>query len=224
MDLRLAEEIRWVVGCLSGGLSFLHWKEVFRRQLVNGFCRFVGSEPKYEMYEEAFVHTKDDKWDKIYPLHEQEELRLVKKDYVLKMKKLKALSVNATLYDLISQNKDRIISEYASRLLAPVNNNRIGEYLRSFAIRNIPFIDIFASLDACFILYDENRRPRGSDQIDLLMTSTVLPYIDIFATDRYIKNNVTVKLHFDKKYDVKAFSGRVDDVKKLIRMLCSMLA
>ncbi len=221
VDLKLAEEIRWVVGYLSEGFSFLHWKEVLRRQFVNGFYRFIGMKEKYEGYYEALVHTNH-RWDEIYPSGEQKELKETKRSYVVEMERLKSTSTNSTLYDLVSRNKDTIVNKYAGELLKGLEDSRVASYLNSFAIRNAPFVDIFASLDACFVLYDGNRRPRGSDQIDLLMTATVLPYVDIFATDRYIKNNIVIKLHFDRKYNVEVYSGKVDDVKGLIRRLCSM--
>jgi hypothetical protein len=96
--------------------------------------------------------------------------------------------------------------------------SRIGEFLRSDHMAQVPFIDIHSSLVAGIVVHSQERNVQGSDLEDVLAISTVLPYADILTTDRYMKDLVC-RLHLDDQYEAKVFSASEPDVDAL----CSLV-
>lgn len=87
-------------------------------------------------------------------------------------------------------------------------------FLKSPQMHAVPFIDVYSSLRAGMVLWFQDRRPKGSDLEDLLIAAMVLPYSDVFATDRYVKD-LAQRLKLDKQYNVSVFGGRKADVLAL---------
>lgn len=80
---------------------------------------------------------------------------------------------------------------------------------------NIPFIDIFCSLNAAYNFYHHRRKPHGSDLPDYAILATVIPYCDVVTTDKFMKELLVNILHFDKKYECQIFSASEEDRQAL---------
>ncbi len=79
--------------------------------------------------------------------------------------------------------------------------------------RRLPFVRLLARLVA-FRSLDAGRGARPSDLTDLLMAATVGPYVDVLATDRYLRETLQ-----RTGYDRWAFSGRRGEVLRLAELL-----
>ena len=84
-------------------------------------------------------------------------------------------------------------------------------FLKSDALLNIPFIDIFCSVATALIKYYPRRKPQRGDFHDWAILATVLPYCDIVTTDSFMKEIIVNILHFDDKYKAKIFSATKAD-------------
>lgn len=77
----------------------------------------------------------------------------------------------------------------------------------------LPFVRVLSHLLTWRSLNPE-RSPSSSDLADLVIAATVLPYVDIFATDRFVREAIVRKnLH------PATFSGRVSDALRLLDTL-----
>lgn len=84
-------------------------------------------------------------------------------------------------------------------------------FFSSDELFNIPFIDVFCSLNAAQVAYHPNRIPRGSDLDDITILATVIPYCDVVTTDKFMKELLVNTLHFHKKYKCQIFSASLED-------------
>ena len=72
---------------------------------------------------------------------------------------------------------------------------------------NCPFLDIFASLTAADIFFYPDNKPTSSLLADFEILSSVIPYVDILATDGYMLQLFS-NGRFAECYGVQAFSVR----------------
>jgi hypothetical protein len=81
----------------------------------------------------------------------------------------------------------------------------------------LPFVLTLAQLLA-FRSLNTQRQPRSSDLADLLIAASIRPYVDIFATDRFVREA------FDRLGQGQGvYSGRHPDVQRLREDLRSLL-
>lgn len=77
----------------------------------------------------------------------------------------------------------------------------------------LPFLDILARIMA-FRSLNHERDPRSSDLADMLIAATTTPYVDILATDRFVRETL------DRTgCGQHVYSGRYPDVYRLLRDL-----
>jgi len=98
-----------------------------------------------------------------------------------------------------------------SRTLRRAVCERLG--LGARAAPRLPFVQLLARL-AAFRSLDAQRWPRPSDLTDLVMAATVGPYVDVLATDRYLRETLR-----RVGYDRWAFSGRRGEVLRFAELL-----
>lgn len=77
----------------------------------------------------------------------------------------------------------------------------------------LPFFRLLGRLVA-FRSLDAERAPRASDAVDLVMAATIAPYVDVLATDRYVR-----ELLLRVGHRGRVFSGRRPDVERLAAAL-----
>ena len=75
--------------------------------------------------------------------------------------------------------------------------------------RALPFVQLLVRMVA-FRSLDRDRDPRPSDLTDLIMAATVGPYVDVLATDRYLRETLQ-----RVGYRTPVFSGRRHEVLRL---------
>jgi hypothetical protein len=85
--------------------------------------------------------------------------------------------------------------------------------LRHEQALTLPFARMLVRLVA-FRSLDEDRDPRPSDLIDLVMAATVGPYVDVLATDRYLRETLQ-----RTGYRTPVFSGRRHEVLRLAALI-----
>jgi len=91
------------------------------------------------------------------------------------------------------------------------------DFFTSARFTAVPFADIYSSLRAALVL-DRERRTKGSDLNDVSIAATVLPYVDVFATDGHIKQLIQV-LGLNRRYNVRVFGSRKADVLALTSLV-----
>ncbi|MBI2288239.1 MAG: hypothetical protein HYY41_00945 [Chloroflexi bacterium] len=105
----------------------------------------------------------------------------------------------------------------------PKDYDMVNSFVRSKELLDSPFIDINASIQAVIAeRFIQGRKPKKGDFYDVPILSSILPYCDIVTTDRFMKEVLINKLHFDKKYKTRIFSATESDrldFQELIRQL-----
>jgi len=79
--------------------------------------------------------------------------------------------------------------------------------------RALPFARLLVRMVA-FRSLDSDRDPRPSDLTDLIMAATIGPYVDVLATDRYLRETLQ-----RVGYRTPVFSGRRHEVLRLAALL-----
>jgi hypothetical protein len=92
-------------------------------------------------------------------------------------------------------------------------------FFASTQLLNCPYIHMWASLVAADIFFHQEKKPTTSLFMDFEIISSVLPYIDILATDRYISELVRDAKLTDR-FTVHIFTVRergalIEELKKL---------
>ncbi len=114
------------------------------------------------------------------------------------------------LQDLLEQPLQGGFFQRCQRLRELVGD-RLG--LEAEGVRALPFGQLLVRLTA-FRSLDRERDARPSDLVDLLMASTVGPYVDVLATDRYLRETLQ-----RVGYRRPVFSGRRPEVLRFARAL-----
>jgi len=139
-------------------------------------------------------------------------IRQLKEDSALSQ--LRALEKYNELLDLVNRLQEIGIN---------TDNSEVMNFMESEELLNIPFVDIYGSIWAAIgEYYRQRRKVQRGDLYDAPILATVLPYCDIITTDRFMKQILVDRLHFDKKYKCKIFSaGKTDRqaFQKLIKEL-----
>lgn len=105
------------------------------------------------------------------------------------------------------------------------DNKILMDFAYSKELFNIHYVNIYGSIWAAIAeYYREGREPQRGDFYDVPILSLVLPYCDIVTTDKFMKEILINKLHFDKEYSTRIFSATKKDkleFQNLIRELLS---
>jgi hypothetical protein len=106
-----------------------------------------------------------------------------------------------------------------------VDNKNLQKFLFSNELFDIPFVDISSSIWAVIAeLSIHGRKSQIGDFYDVPILSVALPYCNIITTDKFMKEILINKLHFNDKYNVRIFSAIETDTlefQKLVRELTS---
>lgn len=146
-------------------------------------------------------------------------IRKLKEDSALSQ--LRTLKKYNELLDLVNRLREIGIN---------TDNSEVMNFMESEELLNIPFVDIYGSIWAAIgEYYRQRRKVQRGDLYDAPILATVLPYCDIITTDRFMKQILVDRPHFngnylplDKKYKCKIFSaGKTDRqaFQKLIKEL-----
>ena len=158
------------------------------------------------------------------------------RDYLARM--VGALGASCTA-PAVSQMSDSELLEYLNTVLPPPGFRLAAEYAaltgrsdpfpgerywRFFESRDfdaIPYYDIFCSLEAGFLFYKPQRKPKASDPYDMAALASVLPYVDIVTTDSAMKD-MLLQLKLHEKYRVEVYSARRKEVEALSQRLARL--
>lgn len=92
------------------------------------------------------------------------------------------------------------------------DNKILMDFAYSKELFNIPYVNIYSSTWAAIAeYYRQGREPQQGDFHDAAILSLVLPYCDIVATDKFMKEILIKKLQFNKEYDTHIFSATKKD-------------
>jgi len=117
--------------------------------------------------------------------------------------------IDQIIFQLIKKHK---ITQTETRQL--INELKINGF------NNIPTLDISTSLSA--LISVQNKNETVNDQVDIMRITSGLPISDILLTDATRKREIE-ELELDKKYNTKIFSGKKDDLEKLIHELDNIM-
>lgn len=105
----------------------------------------------------------------------------------------------------------------------PKDDDIVNNFARSKELLNSPFVDINASIQAVIAeRFIQGRKPGKGDFYDVPLLAAALPYCDIIATEKFMKEVLVNILLFDDKYRAKIFSASKTDrlaFQKLVRTL-----
>jgi hypothetical protein len=114
------------------------------------------------------------------------------------------------LHDLLEEPLSGGLFDRCQRLRAALAD-RLG--IPPSQARTLPFVRLLVRMVA-FRSLDRARGPRPSDLIDLIMAATVGPYVDVLATDRYLRETLQ-----RVGYRTPVFSGRRHEVLRLAALV-----
>lgn len=110
-----------------------------------------------------------------------------------------------------SRNWHRLIERLTRLERIGIRRHNMTDFVNSGDLLNVPFIDVFCSIDTAIVQHYKDRKPEGGDLFDAAILSTVLPYCDVVTTDRFMKDVLVNRLGFDDKYKCEVFSARQQD-------------
>ena len=87
----------------------------------------------------------------------------------------------------------------------------IGHFLSSSYFMDTPYLSIRAKLMATDIVDQGSRKPEGSLLADFDMAATVVPYVDVFATENYLAELLR-KTGVAKDYGCSVYTMRKKDM------------
>lgn len=107
-----------------------------------------------------------------------------------------------------------IVSEYRHLLKAEFveDSDLIAKFVASGAVRTMPSVSIYAKMWSKLLIDYYNRPIKPSDQTDVDVISTYLPYVDVLATDTFMANLVR-NLRLDTDHDTVVFGAGNRDLK-----------
>lgn len=94
---------------------------------------------------------------------------------------------------------------------------KYNNFKNSDELKAVPFIDIVSSINTDITLQGD-RKIKPSDYYDALIVGTILPYCNALATDHSMKS-LLEKRRLDKKYGVKVFSKKKNEIENLLAYL-----
>jgi hypothetical protein len=104
------------------------------------------------------------------------------------------------------------------------DNAIVMAFANSPVLLNIPFVDVNGSIWAAIAeCHRQGRLPQGGDFYDVPILSVVLPYCDVVTTDKFMKDILCNKFHFDDKYKVRLFSSAKPDREYFCEFLRQLL-
>lgn len=130
------------------------------------------------------------------------------------MNSIREKARSSSILDQISaiNRYNRLSNLYSKLREIGVDNKNLQDFAFSEELFNIPFVNIYSSIWAAIAeYYRQGREPQQGDFHDAAIVSLVLPYCDIVATDRFMKEILIKKLHFDKEYKTRIFSATKSD-------------
>ena len=95
----------------------------------------------------------------------------------------------------------------------------VAKFLTSSQFESAPFISILANLRAADIVNYPNTVPKPSLHNDFTMAATILPYTDIFATDKHLAGLIKQK-RLDTEYNCRVY--RMNQEEDLLEALQAM--
>ena len=95
----------------------------------------------------------------------------------------------------------------------------VVKFLTSSQFESAPFISILASLRAADIVNFPSAAPKPSLHADFTMAATVLPYTDVFATDKHLAELIKQK-RLDTEYNCRVY--RMNQEEDLLVALQTM--
>ena len=118
----------------------------------------------------------------------------------------------------------RSLWDYISQIgINPKDYDMVNKFVRSKELLDSPFIDVNASIWAAIgESYIQGRKAGEGDFYDVPILASAIPYCDIITTDKFMKEILINKLHFDKEYNTRIFSAtKADrlDFQNLVREL-----
>lgn len=101
----------------------------------------------------------------------------------------------------------------------PYEVSRVLEFFsNSDLLDQIPFIHIFCSIYASLRFYEQKRKSKKGDWLDVAALASALPYCSLVTTDKsmtYIVN----RLHLDTKYGTEIFTPTTKGIDDLLEKL-----
>ena len=94
-------------------------------------------------------------------------------------------------------------------------------FFASPAFKRVPSVHILASLYAALRFYYPSRTPRSGDANDVRMVAAYMPYCDILATDKFVRD-ITSRLALEREYAVAVYSLGPKDLPHLYQHLATL--
>ena len=97
------------------------------------------------------------------------------------------------------------------------NPDMMMKFMESKELLDSPFIDIYSALWAVVAEYRrvQGRDIKSSDLYDVPILAMALPFCDIIATDKFIKEVSNNLLHFNDTYKAEIYSASKEDLTAL---------
>lgn len=98
------------------------------------------------------------------------------------------------------------------------DKDKIIEFSKSKYFSEIPYIDIICKMWSGLFVYHNNRNISESDNTDIEVIATYLPYLDVFATDSFMAEQIKQR-KLDTKFKTKIFAANKTGLKNMARYL-----
>ena len=243
----LVQAIQRVVIDLSWGLKLKPWQEILRWQVYTAMHRFLGKQEPSPSWREAFSHDPEEptskrslilygrelliytRWASLPELTES-DLRLKDKLPKVMADIRKATARKDFTRQVETERKTFIPVHYRGAELSMLRDmwknlggeeTKLENFLFGDCFKTCPFVDILTQLYAGLAVFDPDRAPKASEYYDAQILATAMPYCDVIAGDSPMKHLVS-QINLDKRYGVRMFSAKQDDLEQLVAFLRSL--
>lgn len=210
-----------------GQIEFLPWWDIEKNQFQNQLLEYACKKPDQEegSWMEAFGADPDSPLQSHeilvigYPFHDIHSA--LDESSRSKIEAIKPASFFKTLpeqYNLeINAARDGYRRQIASDLRFfleehGITTEQAEAFISGPVFEQIAILHIASLMWARELTSASSRKGKASDQTDIQMLSTILPYADMLCTDTYMAV-VVRELELDQKYETEIFSMKEEDVK-----------
>lgn len=117
-----------------------------------------------------------------------------------------------------------VLKEYGSQIWSALGSDSasIKAFVSSGEIRRMPSVALYVTMWSKLLTDYSSRSIKVSDDTDIMVLSTYLPYVDVIATDTFMATLIR-DLHLDSKYGTSVFGAKDRDLIEFETQIESVL-
>jgi len=230
IETKLANQYKDVINSHQGYLGqikFRRLSHIFSHQVYRSAAQFLDKSAKPYSWQEAYSENPNQKLEQFYVsvdmgIWDSSEIRQNRETmaYALNNVRLLVGKENRSFADQcdreLEAQRQLFLKEstYMVRDLFNGDEKKIVEFSESKYFSEIPYINIICKMWSGLFVYHNNRKISEGDETDIEIIATFLPYVDVFATDSFMAEQIKQR-KLGKKYKTRVFAANKEGLKNI---------